>query len=119
MSITNSFDFLLKKLFFFTLPSLSNIWLIEDNLEPLGVLVPLLSPVKTPELFLIKECLEVWGWGLNEKSMGELLKSLGKFESFMKLMVIFAIELDDDIGFEFIELALEMVLSAVDYVNRL
>lgn len=34
-------------------------------------------------------------------------------------MVIFAIELDDDIGFEFIELALEMVLSAVDYVNRL
>lgn len=94
-------------------------WLIELKLDALGVLEPLVSPESAPKLFLNRLFLEVWGWGLKENSIGELLNNFGKLESFMKLIVILAIELDEDIGLEFIELARERVLRVVDSVNLL
>lgn len=56
---------------------------------------------------------------MKENNIGEFMNSFGKFESFVKFKVIFAIELDEDGLFELAKLALERVFIKEYSVTRL
>jgi len=110
MSTIDSLLFL-KKLFLLN-DSFVNCDVGEWRFEALGVLDPLLNPKL--ELLLLKLFFEVWGWALNENSIGELTKSFGKFVSFVKFNVMFAIELEDEGAFELAKLDREIVFNNED-----
>ena len=68
----------------------------------------------------------VAGWGLNECRSGEWLKSLGKLESFRKLIDILAMELEEEVVLELLVVLpmvfdeqLSVLASVAFYLARL
>lgn len=59
----------------------------------------------------MEEFVVVEGWGLKENKSGEWLKSLGKLESFKKLIEMLAIELDEEVAWELWVVVLARVLE--------